>query len=65
MLGVADEMIKEIQAALASSDSSDDFLPLPNMGTYFVSRTKQQAPGYGYMFSENVDGQEVHIYIRV
>lgn len=63
MLGIADEMIKEIQAALQSSDSPNDFLPLPNMGTYYVCREKKQSAGYGYMFSENVDGQEVHIYI--
>lgn len=65
MLGVTDEMVKEIKAALASGKSSDGFFPLPNMGMYFVSQTKQQAAGYGYMFSENVDGQEVHIYIRI
>ena len=64
MLGITEEMMKEIRTALSSDSSLDAYIPLPNMGGYYVSRVTQEAGSAGYMFPATVDGVEVHIYMR-
>ena len=63
-LGITEQMISQIRESMAAGTPADEYIPLPDMGGYFVSKTKQKTQGYQFMFSVDVDGTLMHIYIR-
>ncbi|OGG59882.1 hypothetical protein A2765_04860 [Candidatus Kaiserbacteria bacterium RIFCSPHIGHO2_01_FULL_56_24] len=64
-LGITKQMISQIRESITTETPADAYVPLPDMGGYFVSQTKQETQGYQFMFSTDVDGRSVHIYIRI
>lgn len=65
MMGITEQMKELLRRSFTADTSDDEFVAIPEMGGYYVSKTKQTHDNYEYMFPAEVDGKEVHVYISL
>lgn len=63
--GVRKSMVDLVRRSITPAAGEDAFTPILEMGGYYVSRIKQESTDYSYMFPIEVDGTELHVYIRL
>jgi len=65
MIGVTEQMTDAIRKALAKNDVRDGFIVVEEMDGYALSRTDQKVSGYTRMFSLDIDGEQIHVYLKL